>query len=227
VRLDDPQIELYSRQILLRELGGVGQLRLLRGRCAAVGAGIGLEVALTYLAGAGVGTIDILSSDDSDRVGDRSAFAPLTERSPDLECKRLVSGRPVTLDAYDVLLLALARSDEASCSMSGSPRKGAVRIDEEDAAVRVVLVPAAAEGCFACVGVSRATDASAARSPCIALGMAGSMAAVAACRWIAEISRDEPSRDAVARAFRLAHDAATFEEMALERRIPCPRGCPG
>ncbi len=61
--LTEPQIERYSRQILLKEVGGKGQTKLLNGRVLIIGAGgLGAPVAL-YLAAAGVGTIGIADAD--------------------------------------------------------------------------------------------------------------------------------------------------------------------
>jgi len=57
------QIERYSRHILLKEVGGVGQQRLLDGRVLVIGAGgLGSPIA-SYLAAAGVGTIGIVDAD--------------------------------------------------------------------------------------------------------------------------------------------------------------------
>jgi adenylyltransferase/sulfurtransferase len=62
-RLTDAQAERYSRQIILPEVGGAGQKRLLGGRVAVVGAGgLGSPV-IAYLAAAGVGTLDLIDSD--------------------------------------------------------------------------------------------------------------------------------------------------------------------
>lgn len=58
------QIERYSRNILLREVGGKGQRRLLQSKVLVIGAGgLGAPAAL-YLAAAGVGTIGIADGDD-------------------------------------------------------------------------------------------------------------------------------------------------------------------
>jgi adenylyltransferase/sulfurtransferase len=66
VELTEEQIYRYSRNILLPEVGGVGQERLLRSRVFCVGVGgLGSPVAL-YLAAAGVGTIGIADSDQVD-----------------------------------------------------------------------------------------------------------------------------------------------------------------
>jgi len=57
------QIERYSRHILLREVGGAGQKKLLNSSVLVVGAGgLGSPVCL-YLAAAGVGRIGIVDSD--------------------------------------------------------------------------------------------------------------------------------------------------------------------
>ncbi len=59
----DEQIERYSRHILLPEVGGIGQQRLLDAKVLVVGAGgLGSPV-LLYLAAAGVGTIGIIDDD--------------------------------------------------------------------------------------------------------------------------------------------------------------------
>ncbi|MBI4336160.1 MAG: HesA/MoeB/ThiF family protein, partial [Candidatus Omnitrophica bacterium] len=61
--LRDDQIERYSRQIMLPNLGGKGQEKLLAARVLIIGAGgLGSPAAL-YLASAGVGTIGIVDSD--------------------------------------------------------------------------------------------------------------------------------------------------------------------
>ena len=57
--LREDQIHRYSRHILLQDVGGKGQEKLLAGRVLIIGAGrLGGPIAL-YLAAAGVGTIAI------------------------------------------------------------------------------------------------------------------------------------------------------------------------
>ncbi|MCM8757443.1 MAG: molybdopterin-synthase adenylyltransferase MoeB [Candidatus Omnitrophica bacterium] len=61
--LRDDQIERYSRQIILPNIGGRGQERLLNAKVLIIGAGgLGSPAAL-YLASAGIGTIGIVDSD--------------------------------------------------------------------------------------------------------------------------------------------------------------------
>lgn len=64
MELSDEQIERYARHIILKEVGGPGQARLLKARVLVVGAGgLGSPVAM-YLAAAGVGTVGVVDYDD-------------------------------------------------------------------------------------------------------------------------------------------------------------------
>jgi molybdopterin/thiamine biosynthesis adenylyltransferase len=63
VNLTEAQIERYSRHIILSEVGGKGQEKLLGGKVLLVGAGgLGSPAGL-YLAAAGVGTIGVIDAD--------------------------------------------------------------------------------------------------------------------------------------------------------------------
>ncbi len=65
MNLTEDQIERYSRHIILKEVGGVGQEKILNSKVLIIGAGgLGAPIAL-YLAAAGVGTLGII---DGDRV---------------------------------------------------------------------------------------------------------------------------------------------------------------
>ncbi|MCG8492548.1 MAG: molybdopterin-synthase adenylyltransferase MoeB [Sneathiellales bacterium] len=65
MNLTDDQLDRYARHIILREVGGIGQKKLLQSKVLIIGAGgLGSPLVL-YLAAAGVGTIGII---DDDRV---------------------------------------------------------------------------------------------------------------------------------------------------------------
>lgn len=66
MELTEEQLYRYSRNILLPEVGGVGQEKLLRSKVFCLGlGGLGSPIAL-YLAAAGVGTVGIADSDHVD-----------------------------------------------------------------------------------------------------------------------------------------------------------------
>jgi adenylyltransferase/sulfurtransferase len=74
--LSDAQIERYSRQILLPEVGGRGQERLLATRVAVRGTGPAAITAATLLGRAGIGTLEV------------AAALALAEPSPDCRVTR-------------------------------------------------------------------------------------------------------------------------------------------
>ena len=61
--LTDDELERYARHIVLREVGGAGQAKLLQSRVLVIGAGGLGSPLILYLAAAGVGTIGIVAFD--------------------------------------------------------------------------------------------------------------------------------------------------------------------
>ena len=102
-RLTPEQIERYSRQILVPDLGGKSQIRLMRSRVLVIGAGGLGSPAAFYLAAAGIGTLGIVDPDcvelsnlqrqilhateDIGRSKTASATQKLHELNPDIEVK--------------------------------------------------------------------------------------------------------------------------------------------
>jgi len=64
----EEQLERYSRHIILSEIGGKGQEKILKSKILIVGAGGLGSPAAVYLAAAGVGTLGIIDSDSVDRT---------------------------------------------------------------------------------------------------------------------------------------------------------------
>lgn len=63
MELSDSQLDRYARHIVLRDIGGSGQAKLLQSHVLLIGAGgIGCP-AIQYLAAAGVGTISVIDDD--------------------------------------------------------------------------------------------------------------------------------------------------------------------
>ncbi len=63
MNLSDNQLDRYARHIVLRDIGGAGQAKLIKAHVMVIGAGgIGCPV-IQYLAAAGVGTISVIDDD--------------------------------------------------------------------------------------------------------------------------------------------------------------------
>src|SRR5271169_5031092 len=88
MKLSSEEVERYSRQIVLRGVGGPGQNRLKAARVLAIGAGGLGSPALQYLAGAGVGTLGIA---DDDRVALSNLHRQLLHASDDVGRKKVDS----------------------------------------------------------------------------------------------------------------------------------------
>jgi len=63
VSFSDSQLDRYARHIVLKEIGGAGQRKLLDATVAIVGAGGIGSPAIQYLAAAGVGTLRVIDDD--------------------------------------------------------------------------------------------------------------------------------------------------------------------
>jgi adenylyltransferase/sulfurtransferase len=80
--LRDDQLERYARHLILREVGGPGQAKLLAAKVLVIGAGgLGSPV-LLYLAAAGVGTIGVI---DDDRVQVSNLQRQIAHGTPDID----------------------------------------------------------------------------------------------------------------------------------------------
>jgi molybdopterin/thiamine biosynthesis adenylyltransferase len=103
IRLTTDQIERYSRQIMVPDLGGKGQIRLRQARVLVIGAGGLGSPAAFYLAAAGIGTLGLVDPDKVElsnlqrqilhttpEIGRQkvdSAKTKLTQLNPDVEIK--------------------------------------------------------------------------------------------------------------------------------------------
>ncbi|MGN6268545.1 MAG: HesA/MoeB/ThiF family protein [Sphingomonas sp.] len=126
--LSDTQLERYARHIILREVGGAGQTRLLGATVAVIGAGGIGSPALQYLAAAGVGRLIVI---DDDRV-DLSNL----QRQTLFDTANI--GRPKAEAARD----ALARLNP---DVTVEPR--VIRLDAGNAADLIAGVDAVLDGC--------------------------------------------------------------------------------
>ncbi|WP_033920211.1 HesA/MoeB/ThiF family protein [Sphingomonas sp. 37zxx] len=153
--LSDTQLDRYARHIILREIGGGGQMRLLKSHIAVIGAGGIGSPALQYLAAAGVGQLTIIDddhversnlqrqtlfgTDDIGRMKVEAAADALARLNPDSKL-RLHATRIDSANADDLLA-------SADCILDGSDNF-ATRLAVADAALRlqIPLVSAAIGG---------------------------------------------------------------------------------
>ncbi|HRE60349.1 MAG TPA: HesA/MoeB/ThiF family protein [Micropepsaceae bacterium] len=198
--LTDAQLERYARHILLREMGGRGQMRLLQSHVLVVGAGGIGSPALLYLAAAGVGHLSIIDHDvvdlsnlqrqvihTTDRIDApkvESAARAIAALNPDVKVTRLksritrenaralVAGCDLVLDGSDNFATRFAVAD--ACWFEAKPLVSAA-IGEFDAQISVFR-RGADRPCYRCFLPEAPPDGD---RRCTELGVVGALAGVA------------------------------------------------
>lgn len=145
--LSNEQIERYSRQIILPQIGGRGQERLLAARIAIAGEIAELETPLAYLVGAGVGTIVVDAVDDENGAQGDALIDEMRGLNPEVNLRRTSS----PLGDFDlcVILVGSARTRAAAEAMNVEPRTGALIVARLDRPGEVVIIPSRPP-CLAC-----------------------------------------------------------------------------
>jgi adenylyltransferase/sulfurtransferase len=246
--LTDDELDRYARQVVLPQVGGVGQRRLKAARVALVGAGGIGSGALPALAGAGIGTLTIIDDGDIERSnlqrqtifrdrdrGEPKAilaadFAralnphvnalPIHKRLDANNVERLIAGHDLVLDGSDNFATRLTVSDAATRLHIPLVSAAAVQFQGQ---VGLFRGWEADKPCYRCF-VGDAFDADDCDS-CAEQGVlgalaatAGSFAALMAIREIAQIGED------------VAGSLYLFDGLALDwRKIRLPKnlGCRG
>ena len=90
MRLSTEQIERYSRQIMVPDIGGKGQIQLRQARVLVVGAGGLGSPAAFYVAAAGVGTLGLI---DADQVELSNLQRQILHFTPDIGMSKVESAR--------------------------------------------------------------------------------------------------------------------------------------
>ena len=200
--LTDEQLDRYARHIVLKEIGGEGQSKLLAARVAVVGAGGIGAPAILYLAAAGVGALRVI--DDDEVTLDNLQRQVLFGTGDVGRAKTEVAGEAVARLNPDVAFAAVAeRLDAANAAaligevdlvLDGSDNFATrLLVSDHTIAARIPLVSAAIgqfqaqvgtfrgwEGdgpCYRCF-VGNAFDADDCDS-CAELGVLGAMAGIA------------------------------------------------
>jgi adenylyltransferase/sulfurtransferase len=202
VSLDDSKLDRYARHIVLKEIGGEGQRRLLAAHVVVIGAGgVGCP-ALQYLAAAGIGRITVIDDDcvsldnlqrqilfataDVGRPKAAVARKAVARLNPDIVFQErperltaanaagLVRGADVVLDGSDNFATRLAVSD--TCTAERIPLVSAA-IGQFQVQVGTWRGWEPGRPCYRCF-VGDAFDAEDCDS-CAELGVLGAMAGIA------------------------------------------------
>ena len=202
--LSDDQLDRYARHIVLKEIGGDGQKKLLGARVVVIGAGGIGAAAIPYLAAAGIGAMAII---DDDRIelanlqrqpifgtGDIGALKAETAKrrvaalNPDVEAEAtvarieadnapgLIAGADAVIDGSDNFATRLAVSD--ACTAARVPLVSAA-IGQFQAQIGTFRGWTAEAPCYRCY-VGDAFDAEDCDT-CSELGVLGAMAGLAGC----------------------------------------------
>lgn len=196
--LTDSQIERYSRQIVLPEVGGRGQERLLAAHAAIVGRDEAALFCAAYLAAAGVGRLCL------DGLDPRAPLATvLALRTRNTDCA--IDFAPA--ERSDVTIL-VGEVVPASAATSG------VLVWGCDTAGGIVAARfPKGRGCIACLAaLAPAGDG---RSPSAQL--LGTLLALLGLRALLEIDRDDPPE-----LLRFAGDGLSLTTMPFSSRPGCP-----
>ncbi len=244
--LSDAQLERYARHIILKEIGGAGQARLLSAHVVLVGAGGIGSPAIQYLAAAGVGTLRVIDDDDValsnlqrqtlyamadiGRPKGEAAMAAVARLNPDV--KLVAINQRLTADNAALLLrdadVVIDGSDSFATRLAVADATTALRIPLVSAAVgqfegqlAVYRGWEADKPCYRCLvgDAPDRTEQSCAEQGVIGAltGILGSLAALEAIRVLAPFGEDSAGKLLIADLLSLR-----FRTIALPKDPACP-----
>lgn len=202
--LSDAQIDRFSRQIILPQIGGTGQERLLRSAVAVAGDSEFAAITALYLAGAGIGRVVV--------HGRNEASGELSDLNPDVQVT-LASGALGSVDA-DVLIACDAPLAEIDAAAAAGRPLVAGGINRHGGWLVVADAPVTCASCAARQNESELPH-STLLSP--TAGVVGSLVAIAVLKLCLGL-------DAWAQPVWLQFDAvrSTLTEHPLVHAVDCP-----
>lgn len=139
--LRDDQLDRYARHIVLREVGGAGQMKLLGSRVAIIGAGGIGAPAIQYLAAAGTGHLTVIDDDvvSLSNLQRQTLFTDrdVGERKVDVAARRIAALNP------DVTVSAIARRIDAANGTDLLSGHDAIIDGSDNFATRLIVADAA------------------------------------------------------------------------------------
>lgn len=245
MNLTEEQIERYSRHIILPEVGGTGQAKLLSGKVLLVGAGgLGSPAGL-YLAAAGVGTVGVIDADvvdltnlqrqvihftaDLAKPKVESAAAKMQAINPDVQVKtyhqRLTAANALGILAdYDFVIDGTDNFPSKflvadACHFTRKPysHAGILRFDGQ-----IMTVKPGETACYRCV--FGAPPPAGAVPSCSQAGVLGVLAGVMGTLQATEAVKFLLGQGELLTDSLLVYDAlkTTFRKVALRRNPKCP-----
>jgi molybdopterin-synthase adenylyltransferase len=246
--LTEPQIRRYARHIVLAEIGGVGQARLIAARVLVIGAGgLGAPL-LQYLAAAGIGTLGVI---DHDQVDLSNLQRQVIHRTADIGVAKVASARRALLDINPEV--AVIAHDERLASNNAERIVGsydivadgsdnfATRYLLNDVCYRLkkILVSAAilrfdgqistykawqgaGHPCLRCIFPAAPSED--AVPSCAQAGVLGALAGTLGALQATEVVKEilDIGRSLSGRLLMYDALAASFDEMAIAKRPDCP-----
>jgi adenylyltransferase/sulfurtransferase len=242
------QIRRYARHIVLAEIGGVGQARLIAARVLVIGAGgLGAPL-LQYLAAAGIGTLGVIDDDLVDlsnlqrqvihRTADiglakaesaRRALASINpevtvrahqERLTAANAEKIVAGYDIVADGSDNFATRYLVND--TCFRLRKPLVAAaiLRFDGQISTYKAFEGPG--HPCLRCLFPEAPSED--AVPSCAQAGVLGALAGTLGATQASEVVKEilGIGRSLSGRLVMYDALAATFDEMAVAKRPHCP-----
>lgn len=246
--LTEPQIRRYARHIVLAEIGGVGQARLIAARVLVIGAGgLGAPL-LQYLAAAGVGTLGVIDYDQVDlsnlqrqiihRTADiglskvESARRALGEINPEVKviahderltaanAERIVAGYDIVADGSDNFATRYLLNDLCYRLRKILVSAAILRFDGQISTYKAWQ--GAGHPCLRCIFPAAPSED--AVPSCAQAGVLGALAGTLGALQATEVVKEILGIGRSLSGRLLMYDAlaGSFDEMAIAKRADCP-----
>jgi molybdopterin-synthase adenylyltransferase len=246
--MTEMQIRRYARHIVLPEIGGTGQSRLIAARVLVLGAGgIGAPL-LQYLAAAGIGTLGVVDDDTVDlsnlqrqiihRTGDigipkvTSAVRALAEINPEVtvqahrerltaaNAERLVAGYDIVADGSDNFATRYLLND--TCYRLRKPLVAAAILRFDGQISTYKAWAGAGHPCLRCVFPEAPSED--AVPSCAQAGVLGALAGTLGAFQATEVVKEILGVGRSLSGRLVTYDAldGSWDEMAIDKQPDCP-----
>jgi len=246
--MTEAQIRRYARHIVLSEIGGIGQSRLIAARVLVVGAGGLVAPALQYLAAAGIGTLGVIDDDTVDlsnlqrqiihRTADigiakaESAKRALGEINPEVtvqahqerltaaNVERVLDGYDIVADGSDNFATRYLLNDACYRLKKTLVSAAILRFDGQISTYKAWQ--GAGHPCLRCLFPAAPTED--AVPSCAQAGVLGALAGTLGAMQATEVVKEILGIGRSLSGRLLVYDAlaVSFEEMAVTKQAHCP-----